>query len=201
MLQHAGQLHDLAQLHLAPLPANARRAQRADQVLRFLLELLLCLTNGAQEGSEAGRIVDALPIGLGQGRRHLRQRFPDRRDQGIQGLLARAEVGGRGAVDVRDLLVGEFEELPGAGGQGAGGERFEGVAELLLHRLQEGELFGDDPFAVGQFGRETGMIGLQFRRAFDSPGPCQQPAHDPAEPQREQRNQHQRHRHYNLEAV
>jgi hypothetical protein len=54
---------------------------------------------------------------------------------------------------------------------------------------------------MGQLGRETGMIGSQFRPAFGGPAPRNQPAHDPAQPQGEERNQHQRRRHYNLEAV
>ena len=41
VLHHAGELDDLPQLHFAPLAAHAGRAQRADQVLRFLLQLLL----------------------------------------------------------------------------------------------------------------------------------------------------------------
>ena len=41
MLHHAGELDDFSQLHFAPLPADAGRAQRANEVLRFLLQLLL----------------------------------------------------------------------------------------------------------------------------------------------------------------
>ena len=49
MLHHAGELDDLAQLHFAPAAAHARRAQRADEVLRFVLQLLLGLPDEAQQ--------------------------------------------------------------------------------------------------------------------------------------------------------
>ena len=123
-------------------------------------------------------------------------------DQGVQGLLAGAEVGGRGAVDVGDLLVGELEELPGARGQRVRRQRLEGVANLLLHRLEQGELLGDDALAMRQLGREAGLIRLQFRRTASAvrARAISQPISPPRASENSAASTSDS-RHYNLDAV
>ena len=104
-------------------------------------------------------------------------------------------------MDVGDLLVRQLEELPGAGRERARRQRLEGIANLLLHRVEQGQLLGDDPLAMRQLGRESSLIGAQGRDGVGGAGPCNEPADQPAQGEREQRGEHERKRHYNLDAV
>jgi hypothetical protein len=58
VLEHARQLDHFSQLDLTPLTAHARRPKGAHQVLRFLLQLLLCVADEAEQGSHVGAVVD-----------------------------------------------------------------------------------------------------------------------------------------------
>ena len=59
VLHHAGQLDDLSQLHFAPLAAHAGRTQRANEVLRFQLQLLLRVADQVEQRLHARAVVDA----------------------------------------------------------------------------------------------------------------------------------------------
>ena len=48
---------------------------------------------------------------------------------------------------------------------------------------------------------QPALICLQRRDGVGGAGPCNQPANQPAQGEREQRGEHERQRHYNLDAV
>jgi hypothetical protein len=78
-------------------------------------------------------------LDLFQLRVDLDERVPDRRDQRAELLLARVRSIARLAMDVADLLIGQLQEFIGAGLSVDGGERLEGVAQVILlgARLRE----------------------------------------------------------------
>ena len=176
VLEHAGQLDDAAKLDLAPATAHPGRAEGADERLRLVLQLLLRLADRVERRAQAGGVVDAAAVGVGERRRHLRQRVPDRCDERVELLLALAEVGGGQAMDAGDLLVGELEELARAGRQDVGGEGVEGVAQLLLHLADQREALGQFALAVGQLRRQPRLVGAKRRDLLESAGPPRQPA-------------------------
>ena len=151
VLEHAGELHDFAQLHFTPLPAHARRAQRADQVLRFLLQLLLRVPDEAEHRAHARAVVDARLLDFLQLRIHLLQRVFDRRDQGAELLLPPGQIDRGFAVDVADLLIRELQKLIRGGLERGRGQRLEGFTQLLFVR---GAAPGGQQPAGGEAGRQ-----------------------------------------------
>jgi hypothetical protein len=82
VLDQAGDLHDAAQLHLAPTPAHVRRAQRGDQRRGLVLELGRGLPDGAH-------LLAQLTVGGGAGALHAGQQPV----QVVQRLVHRVEPG------------------------------------------------------------------------------------------------------------
>ena len=78
-------------------------------------------------------------LDLFQLRVDLDERVLDRRDQRAELLLAPRQIDRRLAMHVADLLIGQLQELVGAGFERGCGERLECVAQLvvLCARLRE----------------------------------------------------------------
>ena len=112
VLQHARQLHHLAQLDFAPPAADPGGAQGPNQRLGLAPGAAAASGPWRRAAIAGGGVVDAVLVGFDQRRGHLREGVPDGRDHRVERLLAVTELRGGGAVDVADLLVGELEELP-----------------------------------------------------------------------------------------
>ena len=89
MLDHAGRLDHVAQLHLAPAATRLRRAQRGDQVPRLLLQLLVPECSAATRSLQAGVGALALDLHLLEPPLVAGQRLAERVQQLRDRLLAR----------------------------------------------------------------------------------------------------------------
>ena len=144
MPDHPRQLDDVAQLHLAPLPARVRLAQRGHERACLGAELLACLGQRPQLRLEPAARLPPLLIELQQLRVDAAELLLERRHELLDGLLALVEIAL--GLDLRRLELGarHLGELRHARLQRLGAQRLErlgqpllGVAERLQPLLRE----------------------------------------------------------------
>jgi hypothetical protein len=141
MVQHPGHLDHALQLDLAPAPAHRGLAQRAGQVRRFVPQRGQVVLHQALDlGRELGIGGDTGLLDLPDLVVHFFQRFPERLDQLVDGLLARREVDFRSLLEFLQRDGGELDERPVVVPERVGRERLESVRELLLGVVEQREL-------------------------------------------------------------
>ena len=129
VVEHAGELDDALQLHLAPAAADVGGAQRGDEAAGLGAQLLLALGDGAQLLADAGDLVQ--PPVFERLRLHLE-------------LLQRL-------LDRRELRLGQGEQRGLALQERIAGGHLEAVFPLALALLGERQLAveGGDPRLAG----------------------------------------------------
>ncbi len=126
VLHHARHFHHAAQLHFAPVAANARRSQRGYQSAGLGAQVRLCLREAAhlfvQRGVRAGpRLLQFLDPGI-----HLIERGPHGRHQVGDGALAQGQLAPRRLLGLRQRGPGQVQERLIVARQRVGRQRFEG---------------------------------------------------------------------------
>ena len=141
VLQHAGHFDHAAQLNFTPPSARARRAQRGHQFARLAAQLRLRLDQAAHLLAESGigsgaRLLEFLDLMV-----DLVERFAHRGHHVGDGLLAQFQIAAGGLLGLGEGGAGQFQEGLAIAGQGVGGERLEGVGELLSRVFEERHFF------------------------------------------------------------
>ena len=128
--RHARRLDDAAEVHFAPESDGLRRAERAGEVARLALDLVLAVAE------ERGLLAE-FRVGLVQDQETFLvalERFGERLEDFLDGLAALLEV----AVLLRDerlqVRAREADELGAVGLERLAGERLEGLLEFSRAR-------------------------------------------------------------------
>ena len=137
ILQHAGHFHHAAQLNFTPPSARARRAQGRHQLARLAAQLRLRLDQAAHLLAEPGigsgaRLLQFLDLVV-----HLVERFAHRGHQIGDGLLAQFQIAAGTLLGLGQGGAGQLQEGLAVARQRVGGERLEGVGELLPRVFQQ----------------------------------------------------------------
>src|SRR5581483_3474515 len=146
VLDHAGELDDALQLHLAPAAAHVRRAERGDEVARL----------GAKP---------LLPVG------NCAQLLADRRDGAEPALLELARLALealQGLLDRREARLGQLEQRRLVLREGVPGHGLEPLLPLLLRALEQLDaLIGRRPLTL-----DSARTGSECRARPEVHGAC-----------------------------
>ena len=108
-LHHAGHLFDhAAQLHLPPGPGGPGRAEGARELGRLGVQPQLGHAERFDLAAEIAVGPLALELQVDDLRVDLLERFPERLDDGVDGLLAAGEVPSRPLVELGERLLGKL---------------------------------------------------------------------------------------------
>ena len=143
VLEHAGELDDALQLQLAPAAAHAGPLERIHQPAGLGLQFL---AGGVERGDaldQRGTVLHAAALGFPDFAVDVIERRPHRRQQVLDRLLARVDVGGGLIPRVAQPRLGEVEKGLVVGLQRLGAERLERFAEPRF-----GILIGLEPLGV-----------------------------------------------------
>ena len=162
-VEHARELDDAAELHLAPAPAGLRGAERLHEVRRLAADERLRLRDLPELLRE--RAVRPLPRALDRPQLAVEpaERVADGGEEGRDGLLAAGEVAVGGRALAAERGPGELQERGGGGAERVGGERLERVGEPRPRVLHErallrgaGSLRGERRLELGDPHRPLG---------------------------------------------
>ena len=159
VLEHAGQLDDPPQLHLAPRAARLRCPERLDEGAGLGLQQLGRLGRELNLLHEAGVRGDARLVGLADRLGDLAEGLADRLDELLDLGRALRELGGLGVLGGLEPLVGEGQERLVVVQERLRGQRLEllGLAALLTAQLLEAQL-RRGPLGVERGGSGRGLL-------------------------------------------
>ena len=128
---HAGQLHQAAQRDLAPLAAHLRLAERLHEVARLALQGGVRIAHVGEVLAQAAEVALPLDLDLAQRLRRAGQRFLDRLDERLDGLLAFLERGLGVLLVPAEVFARETQEVVDVLAQLPAGDVVETPVELF----------------------------------------------------------------------
>ncbi len=172
MLDHAGQLDDAFELKLAPPAADARALERIHQPRRLGAQTLACRVERRDALHQLRAGLDAPALGVLDLAVHLLERLLQRREQTLNGLLPRVDIGRRLVPRLPQPGFGQVEKSPVVRVERLGAQGLERVAEGCF-----GFLVGPQAFTMGRAISFRGHLQAGMRR------PAGEPAQECTEPQ------------------
>ena len=172
VFEHARQLDDALQLELAPAAADARPLEGVDQPLRLAAQVLPHRIERRDLLDERRAALDAPSLALLDLAVHVFERLGHRRDEILDGLLSRIDVGRRLGARLFELGLRERQELLVVVLEGFGAERGESVAELRLGVLVGAKALGVDGAIALELAPQARLLGPP-RQAIPRPRPVQ----------------------------
>ena len=144
VLEHPGQLDDAFQLQLAPAAAHAGPLERVHQPAGLAPQFLAGRIERGDPLDERRARLRAAALRFPNLAIHLLERFRDRREQLLDRLLARVEIGRGFRARLAQPRFGQIEKRPVVGFQRFGGERLERLAQLRVGLFVELGTLGAD---------------------------------------------------------
>ena len=172
-LEHPGQLDHALQLQFAPASADARPLERVDQAAGLAAQFLAGRVERGDTLDERRARLGPAPFGFPDLAIHLIERSRKRREQALDRLLARVEVGGGFGARFAQPRFRQIEKRPVVGLERLGRQRLERLAQLRVGLLvKPGALGGEGPLALQltakmRQGRTAGEPSHARRRCQD----------------------------------